>query len=172
MKKINEFFVNNQKLIVEELIKSFFFVIVAIISVTYWEKQKILNEVSFTKKMEIIADERKSLMENADRFTESWNLIALHIGENGNNNCESSSTFNSNYINMQRISQRTSLILINRVIESEELSKAQEKLNSKTNELFTEMSDCKFNDGKYDEVCDLFDEITNIYSREIIKNLK
>jgi hypothetical protein len=172
MNKITQFFDNRKELLITELIKSCFLILVAVISVTFWEKQKILNEVSFTKKLEILSEERKALMDNANRFSENWEEMTANSLETGLNNCLLSSTYKDNYDQEQLILQKTDMIIANNIIENDQLKELQNQLVKAGDELAESMGECKLDDNKYNDICQIYDKIINIYSKEIIKEIQ
>jgi hypothetical protein len=172
MSKIKQFFINRKELLITELIKSVFLILVAMLSVIFWEKQKILNEVSFTKKIEILSEERKSLMENANRFSENWDTLREYVSDAGLKNCLQSSTYRDGYKEEQLIIQKTDMIIANNIIENAELKDLHARLVSKGDDLAKSMGECKLNEDSYIEVSQIYDKIINIYSREIIKEIK
>jgi len=169
---MNKFFTENKKTITEEFIKSVFTLIIAVIAVMFWENQKIRSSISFEKKMDIITQERSQLMENADRFTESWNYISQYTKENGIKDCLTMSTYATRYNMLQRIGDKTDLILGNNLIHSDKLKELHNRFALENDTLLSDMYNCKLNKNKYDSIATIFDQITMLYSREITKQLK
>lgn len=171
MNKLQKFYSENKKVIQEELIKSIFLILVAFISVYFWEKQKVWNEVSYSKKIEVISDERKIIMENAKKFSEYWQTIIVSIEESGTNDCLKNSSYADGYYECQKIIKETDLILGNSIIEKENFDKEYSEMMTKSKELFGKLKSCEADTTLYNRISELYDNLISIYSKEIIRKI-
>lgn len=169
---MKKFWIKYQDKIKEELIKSFFIIIIALIAVTFWEKSKIHNEISFSKKIDIFSSERQSLLENSERFTENYGDLSQYVNDNNNSDFKSQYTYKSNVTKLKRLLLKTDLILINSMIDSDSLKIFHSNINTEGQIFIAELENANINNKRFATISNLFDKITGIYGTEITKEIK
>jgi hypothetical protein len=168
-------------LIINQLIKSIFTILVAVFlavcAVCVWENQKMQNGVSFEKKIEIIADERNSLMDYAYRFTEDWdnmNEVLKGLIKQGltKENYQSSDTYRITMKKLSDYGKKTDMILASRLIKSDSIEEFHTQLIKNAQLLVGKMEKNVIDYDLYKKIYDMYDKIIALYSKEIIKYLK
>lgn len=169
---MKKFWQKYQDRIKQEFIKSIFILIVAIIAVTYLEKSKIHNEISFSKKIDIFSSEREKLLENSERFTEHYGDFSQFVSDNINSDFKSNYTYKSNVTKMKRLLLKTDLILINSMIDNDSLKIFHQQMNSEGHAFISELETTGLDNLRFALISTLFDKITGIYGKEITKEIK
>jgi hypothetical protein len=166
------FWLKYQEKIIEELIKSIFLIIIAIITVYVWEKSKMDYGISFSKKIDIFSNERQILLENSGRFNENFQDLNQYFYDNSNSDFKSHYTYKSNVVKIKRILLNTQLILINSMIENDSLQIFQKAIVEEGQIFTSDLEVGIVNNSRYAHISDLFDDITQLYGKEITKKLK
>jgi len=160
-----------KKFISQEIFKSILVLAVAFASINFWQKQQIKYQISFSKKIEIISDDRKSLMEYARNFDVNWNAIRVTKGYiNDGSNIMTNETYKSDANEIYKISERTNLLLGNNsFISNDSIKPHQDLLITSYKSLFKQINTGDLDNQIHDKIDKIYDTVILIYGKEINK---